>query len=172
MIMYLFGSLTSQALEVMTALIQGNFVQWMDTRGNYVGGGFNLYFCGEGGADDDHVEISKSLLIPHLQQFSDSLKGYRIGSADPQFEDSMADNTRFVMFKLVQPDKPDVSVKITFRRVEPYPGDSTLWGKWRLDSHGQTVVCKAHPDNRFDGKLVLKVMPEYSDFGLEDPSDD
>lgn len=168
--MYSFGSLTSQALEVMTALIQGNFVQWMDTRGNYVGGGFNLHFCGEGGADDDHVEISKTLLIPRLQQFSDSLKGYRIGSADTQFEDSMVGNTRFVIFRLKHCEKKDSLVKITFNREETYPGDLELWGKWRLNGT-ETVVCKEHPDSLFAGKLVLKATPEYSDFGLEDPND-
>lgn len=159
--MYSFGSLTSQALEVMTALIQGNFVNWMDTRGNYVGGGFNLYFCGEGGADDETVSRSKKILIPLLKRFSESLSDYRIATADTQYEDSMVGNSRFVIFKLKHAQKEDVVVKITFKRDDHYP--SELWGRWKL-ARDRTVVCLQHSDGGFHKKCVLAGMPDSPAF--------
>ena len=80
--------------------------------------------AGEGGADDDHVELQQDPTHPcAFQQFSDSLKDTVSDPRTPVRGFDGGQHEIRDVHAFVQLDKPDILVKITFRREEPYPGD-------------------------------------------------
>lgn len=156
---YSFGSMAAQAVEIMSALLQGNLVHWVDTRGpggHVSGKEFDLYFCG---LEDDTANRYVTEKRNHrkeiklrLKGLSESLSGYILDTLELQYEDTMVDDIRFARFILKHQSKSSVTVLLNFEKG--FEGASKMWGPWQLCGDS-AVVCKVHPDERFHGETIL-----------------
>ena len=150
--------MAAQAIEIMSALLQGGLVEWINTRGPAHGSvfeEFDFQFCGLDGVNEEfpaEKQAHREFLKSHLKSFSDSLSEYIIDSLELQYEDTMVDNIRFARFTLKHHSKDSVVISLNFARGSD--DASTVWGPWCLDPE-KAIECKLHSDHQLQGGILF-----------------
>lgn len=168
------NQLTQLATEIGNAIIQEDFIRWMDARGES-NDGFDSFFCGSGSSPLGGFLRTKEALTGRLKEFSESLDGYRIMSVKESPEkrlpldpsSGVRDWICSVVVRLGHEEHEEVILKVTFERSELRcrpgtsfrtltGGNADLWPSgWDLRGHA-TIFFAKHRSPLFDKQVVLE----------------